>query len=769
MNQENLIKNKTLGITGKLSIKTENRNFMNQGVNKSKNKGTVVIVTKSKFLQKNSGSPHNSLNTDEKKNRALALANASLRQKNQLEQQHKDQNKKKKTEDQFPLINNIQSNTESNSVHKNYRQTITGNKQYNETPEKQLKNKKTSLTKRDSKKITLAQLNKIEFDEREATTAKVISHKNKEHKKSIYNKVFREINISQDITIKNLAHQLSEKEYTIKTTLKELGVQLQSDMKLDLDTIELVASELGHKVNILKEDQEINLILSQYQDNRDNIATRPPIVTVMGHIDHGKTTLLDSLRLSDIRSKELGGITQHIGAYQITLHNKKHITFIDTPGHQAFTNMRIRGAQVTDIVIIVIAADDGIKQQTIEAIHHAQAAKVPIIVAINKIDKEIPNIEKIIHSLLNYNLIAEKMGGDVMIIPLSAKKREGLDQLKEAILLQAEILELKADFLRKASGFVLESKSDKFKGILITLLVHKGKLNVGDIVVIDIAYGRVKALLNDKNQDIKFAFPSTPVSIMGFHHIPKPGNTFIVVKTEKEAKKLTQYNKKNKEYHDHLGTDHTPALCSLGSEKKKTISIIIKSDVHGSLEAIKSSITQLSNNNVNIIHSGIGNINKSDIQLAKVTKAEIVAFNIDYVSQMMKIAKEQTVRIKYYKLIYDLLDDIQKQIDNLAPRKKKEIITGKTEVRAIYNLGVNKIAGCMVVDGIIKSKSYVRVIRDNTILHNSKIITLRRFKEDVKEVKMGFECGVSIEKFNDFQTKDLIEAYELITDIPSTK
>ena len=765
MNQKNLIKNKTLGITGKLSIKTENRSFMNQGVNKSKNKGTVVIVTKSKLLQKNNESPHNSLNTDEKKNRALALANASLRQKNQLEQQHKDQNKKKNTEDQSTIIEKINSNPESNCIHKNYRQTTADNKQCNEVPEKQLKNKKTALIKRDSKKITLAQLNKIEFDEYESTTAKVISHKNQGHKKPVYNKVFREINISQNITIKHLAHQLSEKEYTIRKTLKELGVQPQSSIKLDLDTIELVASELGHKVNIIKEDKEINLILSQYQDNKHNVAERPPIVTVMGHIDHGKTTLLDSLRLSDIRSQELGGITQHIGAYQITLHNEKRITFIDTPGHQAFTNMRIRGAQVTDIVIIVIAADDGIKQQTIEAIHHAQAAKVPIIIAINKIDKQIPNIKKIMHSLLSHNVIVEDMGGDVMTIPLSAKNKQGLDELKEAILLQAEILELKADFLRKASGFVLESKSDKFKGILITLLVHKGKLNIGDIVVIDVAYGKVKALLDDKNQDIDFALPSTPVSIMGFHHIPQPGNTFIVVKNEKEAKKLIHYNRKKKNHQN----DMSVALWNLENQKKKTIPVIIKSDVHGSLEAIKSSIIQLPQNSINIIHSGIGNVNKSDIQLAKVTNAEILAFNIDCTAQTIKMAKEQTVRIKYYALIYDLLDDIKKQIINLAPRKKKEIITGTMEVRAIYTLGVNKIAGCMVIEGIIKNNSHVRIIRNNSILHNGKLITLRRFKEDVKEVKIGFECGVSIEKFRNFETNDLIEAYEVIIDISSIK
>ncbi len=800
----------TLGLsTKKLGVKIPNKNLSNNNLSK-KNKGTVIVVTKTKSLKITDSKNNNELTDKERQDRLKAILNSDslksistnldTKENNQNNEQSlnkkqvseikepnpKDQNEIKNLDHigkiEKEKVNNTsfeQSDSAGGKHKTNLKAQNDIKNKYsdidskNEIVEDKRANKKKSniISKKESKKLSLTEIYNLEKEEEvfetKIKTIKVHSKsKNKEHKQSKQEKIYREVKISEQISVQELANKIAEKSATVIKTLMNLGIIATINQTIDGDTAELVVQELGHIPIRVDEENIKKSLFNEVEDNPDSLKHRAPIVTIMGHVDHGKTSLLDALRSTDIASSEHGGITQHIGAYNVSLNNNNSITFLDTPGHAAFTAMRMRGAKITDIVIIVVAADDGIKEQTIEAINHSKAANVPIIVAINKIDKPEANIDKVKNSLFTYELVTEDMGGDVMVIPVSAKNKIGLDSLEEAILIQAEVLDLKANPDRYADGVIIESKLDKYKGVLATLLVQKGTLKIGDMVIINNDYFKIRSLINDKGQKIKNALPSMPVEVLGLNKAPEAGEKFLVVENEKIAKKIVEYNNKdgeilqsneNKKTFDDLLKNQIGNL--------KTLNLILKADVHGSLEAIKTSLQKISNEDVEvkISHSIVGSISESDISLAKVTGSTILGFNVRADSKTVKLAKTLGVNVKYYSIIYDLIDDVKSMASGLISPIKKENITGYAEIRQVINISkVGKIAGCMVTEGIIKKKSHARLLRDNIVIYDGKLGALKRFKDDVKEVKTGFECGISFEKFSDFKENDKFEAYEMI-------
>jgi translation initiation factor IF-2 len=801
----------TLGLsTKKLGVKIPNKNLSTNNISK-KNKGTVIVVTKTKSLKITDNKNNNELTDKERQDRLKAILNSdslksintnldtkennqnneqSLNQKQVREIKEpnpKDQNEIKnldhigKNEREKVNKTSFEKSDSAGDKHKNNikAQNDIKNKysdidSKNEIVEDKKANKKKSniISKKESKKLSLTEIYNLEKEEEvfetKIKTIKVHSKsKNKEHKHSKQEKIYREVKISEQISVQELANKIAEKSATVIKTLMNLGIIATINQTIDGDTAELVVQELGHTPIRVDEANIKKSLFNEVEDNPDSLKPRAPIVTIMGHVDHGKTSLLDALRSTDIASSEHGGITQHIGAYNVSLSNNNSITFLDTPGHSAFTAMRMRGAKITDIVIIVVAADDGIKEQTIEAINHAKAANIPIIVAINKIDKPEANIDKVKNSLFTYELVPEDMGGDVMVIPVSAKNKIGLDSLEEAILIQAEVLDLKANPDRYADGVIIESKLDKSKGVLATLLVQKGTLKIGDMVIINNDYFKIRSLINDKGQKVKNALPSMPVEVLGLNKAPEAGEKFLVVENEKIAKKIVEYNNykdgeilqlnENKKTFDDLLKNQIGNL--------KTLNLILKADVHGSLEAIKTSLQKISNEEVEvkISHSIVGSISESDISLAKVTGSTILGFNVRADSKTVKLAKTLGVNLKYYSIIYDLIDDVKSMASGLISPIQKENITGYAEIRQVINISkVGKIAGCMVTEGIIKKKSHARLLRDNIVIYDGKLGALKRFKDDVKEVKTGFECGISFEKFSDFKENDKFEAYEMI-------
>ena len=669
-----------------------------------------------------------------------------------------------------PNVTSVKSNLKSQNDSKNKHSSIE-NKDETEEEKKNNKKKSNTLLKKESKKLSLTQIYNLEKEEEvfetKIKTIKVQSKgKNKEHKPLKQEKIYREVKIPEQISVQELANRMTEKSAIVIKTLMNLGVITTINQIIDADTAELVVQELGHTPLRVADEDIKKSVFNEIEDSHDSLKPRAPIVTIMGHVDHGKTSLLDALRSTDVASSEHGGITQHIGAYNVSLNNNNSITFLDTPGHAAFTKMRMRGTKITDIVIIVVAADDGIKEQTIEAINHAKAADVPIIVAINKIDKPEINIDKVKNSLFNYELVPEDMGGDVMVIPVSAKNKIGLDALEEAILIQAEILDLKANPDRYAEGVVIESKLDKSRGILATLLVQKGTLNIGDIAIINNDYFKIRSIVNDKNKKVTNSIPSTPVEVLGLNKAPEAGEKFIVVENEKIAKKIVEYNiyTKDKILQSNSNKKTFEDLLKTQIGNIKTLNIIIKADVHGSLEAIKTSLQKLSNDEVDIkiSHSIVGSVTESDVSLAKVTDSTIIGFNVRADSKTIKLAKTLGVNIKYYSIIYDLIDNVKSMVTGLISPIQKESIIGYAEIRQIINISkAGKVAGCMVTEGIIKKKS-ARLLRDNIVIYDGKLAALKRFKDDVKEVKNGFECGISFEKFSDFKENDKFEVYEII-------
>lgn len=491
---------------------------------------------------------------------------------------------------------------------------------------------------------------------------------------------------------------------------------------------------------------------------------RPPVVVVMGHVDHGKTSLLDAIRSTHVIDSEAGGITQHIGAYTVRI-NDRNITFLDTPGHEAFTAMRARGAQVTDVAILVVAADDGVMPQTVEAINHARSANVSIIVAINKIDKPGANPEKVRQELMQHGLVPEEWGGDVICVEISAKKLQNIDQLLEMVLLTADMLELKADPTRQAKGTVIEAKLDKNRGPVATLLVQRGTLNVGDPIITGTVVGRIRAMTDDKGKAIKSAGPSTPVEIIGLPDVPEAGETFYVITDEKLARQLAE-KRKLKQQQEHLQTTVKISLDDLYRQiqegKVKDLNIIIKADVMGTVEALRQSLEKLSNDEVrvNVIHGGVGAITESDVTFADVSNAIIIGFNVRPMPIVVEAAKSAGVDIRLYNVIYNVIDDMEAAMKGMLEPTYREVLQGRIEVRQIFRIsGIGTIAGCYVLDGKITRNSDVRVVRDGIVIHEGSLASLKRFKDDVKEVLQGFECGLSIDRFNDIRENDIIEAY----------
>ena len=582
---------------------------------------------------------------------------------------------------------------------------------------------------------------------------------------NIDNKLSREVSIPDIITVQDLANRMAEKTADVVKALMKLGVMANATQSLESDTAELVVEELGH-TPIRVNDEDILKEIEDFEDDKDKLIKRPPVVTIMGHADHGKTSLLDAIRETKVVDGESGGITQHIGAYQISKSGKT-ITFIDTPGHSAFANMRARGAETTDIIILVVAANDSLKPQTVESIAHAKAAKVPMIVAINKIDLDSSDPEKVRNDLLSQEVIVEKLSGEVLDVEISALKKINLDKLLDAIHLQSDLLNLKANPNRSARGIILESKLEKGRGSVATVLVQKGTLKIGDIFVSGSSLGKVKALINDKNENIKEALPSMPVEVLGFDDNPLSGDDFVVVESESIARKVAEYRfnklkiKKNKVVKSNV----EEMFNKINQGEIKTLPILIKTDVQGSAEAIENAISKLSNNevSVDVILKGVGAITESDVALTKSSNGFIVGFNVRALPHARDLAKRDGIDIKYYSIIYELIDDVKNLLSGLLTPEISENITGNVEIREVFNISkFGNIAGCIVKSGLISRKSKIRLLRDNVVIHTGNLLSLKRFKDEVNEVKSGFECGLVIENYSDIKVGDIIETFEEI-------
>ncbi len=581
-------------------------------------------------------------------------------------------------------------------------------------------------------------------------------------------KVRREVVVPEAITVQELANRMAERAADIVKYLMKQGQMVRSVDALDADTAELIVEEFGHTVKRVSEADVEQGFLSQ-DDTDESKLPRAPVVTIMGHVDHGKTSLLDALRSTDVVSGEAGGITQHIGAYQVKLKSGEQITFLDTPGHAAFSAMRARGADVTDIVILVVAADDGVMPQTIEAISHAKAAGVPIIVAVNKIDKPDAKADRVLQELLQHEIVVENLGGEVQALPVSALQKTGLDELTEAITLQAEILELKANPSRSAEGVVVESQLDRGRGPVATVLVQRGTLTRGDILVAGTGWGKVRALVNERGQQLKDAGPSIPVEILGLSEPPDPGEAFAVVDSEARARELTEYRERQKRKTSvgapGGGASLEQMMARLKDREVQDAAVVIKADVQGSAEAITQALDKIGNDEVKarVIHHAVGGVNESDVLLAQSTGSPIIAFNVRANKQARDLAEREGVEIRYYSVIYDLIDDVKATLEGMLAPEKREEFLGYAEILQVFNISkVGKVAGCRITEGVVKRGCGVRLLRDDVVIHEGKLSTLKRFKDEVPEVSAGMECGMAFEKYQDLQEKDRIECFDVI-------
>ncbi|MCF6768129.1 translation initiation factor IF-2 [Thiotrichales bacterium 19S11-10] len=577
-------------------------------------------------------------------------------------------------------------------------------------------------------------------------------------------KILREIDIPEEITVSDLAQRMARKAAEIIKILMKMGTMVTINQMIDQDTAVLVAEELGHSYRLTKADAIEDEV--KIDTSADEKKSRAPVVTIMGHVDHGKTSLLDYIRRSKVTDLEAGGITQHIGAYSVET-EKGNITFLDTPGHEAFTSMRARGANCTDIVILVVAADDGVMPQTLEAIQHAKAADVPIIVAVNKIDKPEADPERVKNELAQHEVIPEDWGGDAMFVHVSAKSGEGIDELLDGVLLQAEVLELEAPVEGLAKGVVVESKIEKGRGAVATILVQSGHLKIGDILLVGLEFGRVRAMLSDHGQKIQDALPSTPVAILGLSGVPNAGDEVIAVSDEKKAREVAQF-RQEKYRQEKLKQQQASKLSSLfdrmgDSEEPQTLSVILKADVQGSVEALQESLIKLSSNEVKVevVASGIGGITSSDINLAIASRAVLFGFNVRADMTAKRLAEKEEVELRYYSIIYDLIDDVKRAMSGLLSPELREEIIGVAEVREVFRSAkIGAIAGCRVIDGVVKRNSPIRVLRDQVVIYEGALESLRHFKEDVQEAKKGMECGIGVKNYNDVKVGDQIEVYE---------
>jgi translation initiation factor IF-2 len=579
-------------------------------------------------------------------------------------------------------------------------------------------------------------------------------------------KVVREVVIPETITVQELANRMAERAADVIKALMRMGIMATINQVIDADTAELIVTEFGHRLRRVSE-ADVEIGLRGEEDLPEALEQRAPVVTVMGHVDHGKTSLLDALRETDVAGGEAGGITQHIGAYRVSLRSGKQITFIDTPGHQAFTAMRARGANVTDIVVLVVAADDGIMEQTVEAIRHAKAAQAPIIVAINKIDKPDARPDRVRQELLQHELVVEELGGEVLDVEVSALKKTNLDKLEEAILLQAELLDLTANPNRPAEGVVLEARLERGRGPVATVLIQRGTLSVGDIFVAGSEWGRVRALLDDRGQSLREAGPSTPVEVLGLNGTPLAGDDFVVAENEGRARDIADFRQRRRRQAG-AATGGRGTLEQMFSQiaagVAKELPIVVKSDVQGSLEAIVGSLEKLSTSEVSVrvLHSAVGGINESDVILAKASEALIVGFNVRANPQARDLARRDGVEIRYYSIIYDLIGDMRGALSGLLAPTLRERFLGNASIREVFNITrVGKVAGCMVTEGIVRRGAKVRLLRDNVVIHEGSLKTLKRFKDEVREVNQGYECGMAFENYQDIQTGDVIECFEV--------
>ncbi len=628
------------------------------------------------------------------------------------------------------------------------------------------KKPKLGTNKREVKlTVSRALSDEIEIRERSLASVKRARQKelknvNKEENKENQKQIKRDINIPEAITVRELANRMAEQSSNVIKFLFGMGVTVTINQTLASDTAEYIVKEFGH--NPIREEKAEEIIKKIKASRTENLKNRPPIVTVMGHVDHGKTSLLDVLRSTNVVSGEFGGITQHIGAYQID-RQKNKLTFIDTPGHAAFTEMRARGSKLTDVVVLVVAADDGVKPQTVESIKHAKAANVPIVVAINKCDLPEANPQKIKNQLLEHELIAEDLSGDTLMVEISTKTKKNLDKLVESIILQAEILDLKTDYESKATGIVLESKIDVGRGPVANIIITAGTLKKGDFFVSGLKWGKVRAIINDKGQNINEALPSTPVEILGINGAAKAGDDFIVLETEKEAKSLSE--NRAQETKDGKNPLTFATQESAFSDKSiEELNLIIKSDVHGSSEAIKNAINQIKHDEVKpkIILADIGMVTETDVTLAKASNAVLIAFNVKPSKEAKKLAENEKIKISSYNIIYEVLDYIKQRMSGLLMPDIQEKITGTAQILEIFKVsGAGKVAGSKVTDGEISSSSDVRIIRDGAIIYTGKISTIFREKNQVKQVSGGQECGITVKDYIDFQKNDTIEAFSI--------
>ncbi len=579
-------------------------------------------------------------------------------------------------------------------------------------------------------------------------------------------KIIREVIIPETIAVGDLANRMAVRSGDVVKSLIKLGIMATINQIIDADTAELLCDEYGHTPKRVTES-DVEIGLSGPMDDPKDLQLRAPVVTVMGHVDHGKTSLLDALRATDVVAGEAGGITQHIGAYQVTVKSGKKITFIDTPGHAAFSEMRARGANITDIVILVVAADDGIMEQTKEAINHAKAAGVTVIIAINKIDKPAADPQRVRSDLLSHDIVLEEFGGDILAVEVSAKEKLNLDILEETILLQAEVIEPKANPNRSALGAVIEAKIDRGRGTVATLLVQNGTLKVGDIVVAGSHWGKIRAMYNDKGKPTDSALPSMPVEVLGFNGVPVAGDEFLCVESEAQAREITESRierERNRQIKARAQSSMESIMSQIKAGDMTKVPVVIKTDVHGSLEAITNSLAKVGNDEIQalVLHGGVGGINESDVTLAKASNGIILGFNVRANPQAKEHAKKDGVDIRYYSIIYNLIDDMKQVLSGLLAPTIREKQIGNAEIREVFNItGVGKVAGCYIKDGVVKRGAKVRLLRDSVVIHEGTLKTLKRFKEEVKEVKESFECGMAFENYNDIRKGDIIECSEI--------
>ncbi|WP_337996452.1 translation initiation factor IF-2 [Oleispirillum naphthae] len=631
--------------------------------------------------------------------------------------------------------------------------------------------KKSEPRRRMGKLTITAALSDEDREERGRSLSAVRRAREKERLKQLamaksQEKVVREVVVPETISVQDLANRMAERGANVIKTLMKLGVMANINQIIDADTAQLVVEEFGHSVKRVA-DSDVEDGLKGAPDAEGLLQPRPPVVTVMGHVDHGKTSLLDALRATDVAAGEAGGITQHIGAYQVEMSTGDRITFIDTPGHEAFTAMRARGAQVTDIVVLVVAADDGIMPQTIEAIRHARAAQVPIIVAINKMDKPGANPDRVRTELLSHEVVVESLGGDVQCVEVSAKKHTNLDALQEAILMQAEILDLKANPNREAEGVVVEARMEVGRGSVATVLVQRGTLHVGDIFIGGKEWGRVRAMTDHRGQKLDDAGPGVPVEVVGFQGTPGAGDDFLVTGNEQKAREVADYRRRKDREAMQVKTARSSMeemFAKIQAGEAQEFPVVVKADVQGSVEALIGTLEKIGNDDVRVrvLHAAVGAINESDVTLAKASNALVIGFNVRANAQARDLARRDGAEIRYYSIIYDVAEEMKRALSGMLAPELKEHFIGYAEIRQVFNITkVGRVAGCMITEGVVRRGAKVRLLRDNVVIHEGGLGQLKRFKDDAKEVREGYECGMSFENYNDIQVGDVIECYEI--------